>query len=71
MRQSTLERMLTLALTRGDRVAAIGLAQRLWHAGDVRRMAVLTMHVDAASLSYPRAYALYALRESEDHYCAS
>lgn len=54
------ERLLALALQRGDRIASIRLAQRLWHAGDIRRTAVVAMHLDSAA-SYPRAYALYRL----------
>lgn len=68
MRQSSLERLLSIALSRGDRVAAINLAQRLWHAGDIRRGAVVMNRVDARTLSYPRAFGLYALRESEAAY---
>ena len=40
-----LERLLRIALKRGDRIAAIDLAQRLWHAGDVRRTAVVGMYL--------------------------
>lgn len=43
------ERLLRKAIERGDRIAAINLAQRLWHAGDVRRTAVVAMHLEGAS----------------------
>jgi len=55
------ERQLARALRAGDRIAAINLAQRLWHAGDIRRTAVVAMHIDARTMSYPRAYSLYAI----------
>lgn len=48
MHPSTLERLLELALRRGDRVAAVNLAQRLWHAGDIRRTAVVGLRADAS-----------------------
>lgn len=39
-------RALTLALSRGDRIASINLAQRRWHAGDVRRTAIVGLWAD-------------------------
>lgn len=42
------ERVLELALRRGDRVAAVNLAQQLWHAGDIRRSAIVGLRSDAS-----------------------
>lgn len=45
-RPSTTERQLLVAIERGDRIAAVNLAQRLWLAGDVRRTAVVALFVE-------------------------
>lgn len=44
-----LERLLAIALARGDRIAAINIAQRLWHAGDLRRAAVVGMYLGSSA----------------------
>lgn len=41
------DRRLQTALRRGDRIAAIRLAQRLWSPGDLRRFAVLSLRTVA------------------------
>lgn len=43
-----LERRLALALARHDRIAAVNLAQQLWHAGDLRRTAIVGMYSESA-----------------------
>ena len=47
---SARERLLEVAIRKGDRVAAINLAQALWHSGDVRRTAVVGMFLDPETL---------------------
>lgn len=49
-----MERILQLALLRGDRVAAINAAQRAYGAGDVDRTAVIAM-VAGANMAEPAA----------------
>lgn len=43
-----LEGLLRVA-PRGDRIAAINIAQRLWHAGDVRRTAAVGMYLGSSA----------------------
>lgn len=39
-----LQRQLIEALNRGDRIAAITIAQRLWAAGDLRRTEIVGLY---------------------------
>lgn len=43
-----IEKQIAEAMRRGDRIAAVNLAQRAWHAGDIRRTAIVGLRWNPA-----------------------